>query len=433
MLLLHISDIHFRRDEIGNPMDPNNHLRNELKRDAEEMCNRLGKVPDAIVISGDIAFAAHADEYAFALSWLEKLAIACGTTSECIFVIPGNHDVVRSMASRPMVQALHHQIKTSGPLFVDGVLRSILQDSDSSRTLYGPLDQFNLFAGQFFCDVSAPMSTIATRSLKLNDGSTLKLMGLNSALVSSQTDELGSLFVDPACLQISRERGVECVVLCHHPFSWLGQGEALKSHLNDVARLQLFGHEHTNRIEMQRDTVRIAASAAHPDRTEHGWEPGYNLIELEVVNNGPERKLRIEAHVRIWQTNPGQFRAKMDREKDVWKTDIELDAWSPPPVEATTTKLFESVSTNVDPAEHEAKVLQASGSDPMDNLRSIGVRFFKLTLSQKSEIAGKLKLFEEEDLNQPDFVRFRRVFERARDRGLIEELNSEVNSFIAKK
>lgn len=433
MLLLHISDIHFRRDEIGNPMDPNNHLRNELKRDAEEMCSRLGKVPDAIVVSGDIAFAAHADEYAFALTWLEKLAIACGTTSECIFVIPGNHDVVRSMASRPMVQALHHQIKSTDPLFVDGVLRSILQDSDSSRTLYAPLDQFNLFAGQFFCDVSAPMSTIATRSLKLNDGSTLKLMGLNSALVSSQTDKPGSLFVDPACLQIPRERGVEYVVLCHHPFSWLGQGEALKGHLNDVARLQLFGHEHTNRIEMQRDTVRIAASAAHPDRTEHGWEPGYNLVELNVVNNGAERKLKIEAHVRIWQTNPGQFRAKMDRDRYVWKHDIELDAWTPPLVESKTTDLFEAVSTYVDPAEHDAKIVQASGGDPMDNLRSIGVRFFKLTLSQKSEIAGKLGLFEEEDLNQPDFVRFRRVFERARDRNLIAELDAEVNFFIAKK
>jgi len=433
MLLLHISDIHFRRDEIGNPMDPNNHLRNELKRDAEEMCVRLGKAPDAIVVSGDIAFAAHADEYAFALSWLEKLAVACGTTSECIFVIPGNHDVVRSLASRPMVRALHHQIKTSDPLFVDGVLRSILQDSDSSRTLYGPLDQFNLFAGQFFCDISAPMNTIATRSLKLNDGSTLKLMGLNSALVSSQADEPGSLFVDPACLQIPRERGVEYVVLCHHPFSWLSQGEALKGHLNDVARLQLFGHEHTNRIELQRDTIRIAASAAHPDRTEHGWEPGYNLIELQVVNNGAERKLNIEAHVRIWQTNPGQFRAKMDRDKSVWKHDIELDAWAPPPVEPATKELPEAASIYINPAELNSKVAQASGSDPMDNLRSIGVRFFKLTLSQKSEIAGKLGLFEDEDLNQPDFVRFRRVFERARDRDLIDELNSEVNFFTTKK
>lgn len=428
MLLLHISDIHFRREEIGNPMDPNNHLRNELKRDAEEMCQRLGKVPDAILVSGDIAFAAHADEYAFALSWLEKLAIACGTTSESIFVIPGNHDVVRSMASKPMVQALHQQIKSANPILLDNVLRGILQDLDSSRALYAPLDQFNLFAGQFFCDVSAPMRTIASRSLKLNDGSTLKLTGFNSALVSSQADEIGDLFVDPACFQITRERGVEHVILCHHPFTWLRQGEVLKGHLNDVARVQLFGHEHTSRIELQRDTVRIAASAAHPDRTEHGWEPGYNLIDLEVVTNGSERKLQIEAHVRIWQSNPGQFRAKMDRARDVFKHEIELDAWTALPVETVSSVTFEADSSHGEAAEHKMRVTQDLGNDPMDTLRSIGVRFFKLTLSQKSAIAGKLGLLEDEDINQPDFERFRRVFERARDRNLVAELDSEVNS-----
>ena len=67
-------------------MDPNIRLRNELILDAEQMCKRLEKVPSAILISGDIAFAAHAEEYAFALSWLEKLAEGCGTTIESVFV-----------------------------------------------------------------------------------------------------------------------------------------------------------------------------------------------------------------------------------------------------------------------------------------------------------------------------------------------------------
>ncbi|MGZ8236509.1 MAG: metallophosphoesterase family protein [Methylobacter sp.] len=113
MLLLHLSDIHFRREEVGTPLDPNNHLRNELLLDAEQMCKHLKKVPIAILISGDIAFAAHADEYAFALTWLEKLAVSCGTTIESVFVVPGNHDVVRSMASRPSVQAYHRDIKSA--------------------------------------------------------------------------------------------------------------------------------------------------------------------------------------------------------------------------------------------------------------------------------------------------------------------------------
>jgi 3',5'-cyclic AMP phosphodiesterase CpdA len=426
MLLLHLSDIHFRKEEIETPLDPNNHLRNELLLDAQRICKRLKKPPSAILISGDVAFAAHPEEYEFALVWLEKLVVSCGTTMESVFVVPGNHDVVRSMASRPSVQAYHQAIKSANSVSLDGVLRGLLTDPDASRTLYAPLDKFNLFAGQFFCDVSAPMRTIATKDLKLNDGSVLRLTGLNSAFVSSQADKLGDLFVDPACFQVPRERGVEHVAICHHPFNWLRNGDALRDHLNDVARIQLFGHDHTNRIELNRDSIRISASAAHPDRTEHGWEPGYNLIELEVINSGSERELRIRAHVRIWQSRPGQFIAKMDGEKDIWMHKISLDGWTALPAKATV----EAVSEVSDISEAALPTIepQVARSDPMDRLRNISVRFFKLTFSQKSAIAGKLELLEDEDLNQPDFERYRRVFLRARDRGLIEALDQEVSA-----
>jgi hypothetical protein len=343
-----------------------------------------------------------------------------------VFVVPGNHDIDRSMASKPSVQAYHRDIKATTSISLDGILRGLLIDPDASRVLFAPLDQYNLFAGQFFCDVSAPMRTIAKRDLKLNDGSVLRLTGLNSTFVSSQADELNDLFVDPACCQITRERGVEHVAICHHPFTWLRNGDTLKDHLNDVARIQLFGHDHTSRIELNRDSVRISASAAHPNRTEHGWEPGYNLIELEVVNTGIERELSIAAHVRIWQSNPGQFRPKMDGDKDTFRHKINLEVWSALPVE--TVDAIDTVGPNLSESALLPLEQQTAGSDPMDTLRNISIRFFKLTLSQKSAIAGKLGLFEEEDLNQPDFERFRRVFERARDRSLIEALNEEVNA-----
>ncbi|ANK01090.1 hypothetical protein ADP73_05720 [Serratia plymuthica] len=64
----------------------------------------------------------------------------------------------------------------------------------------------------------------------------------------------------------------------------------------------------------------------------------------------------------------------------------------------------------------------------MDNLRNVSIKFYKLTLSQKSAIAGKLGLIEEEDRDQPDFERFRRVFIRARDRGMIEVLEKEIRA-----
>ena len=160
----------------------------------------------------------------------------------------------------------------------------------------------------------------------------------------------------------------------------------MKDHLNDVARIQLFGHDHTNRIELNRDSIQISASAAHPDRIEHGWEPGYNLIELEVINTGPERELRIDAHVRIWQSRPGQFRPKMDGNKDVFQHKISLNGWAALPVEAALAGI------PIEPLISESAHMSAEPQTPeasMDTLRNISVRFFKLTLSQKSAIAQK--------------------------------------------
>ncbi len=278
MLLLHLSDIHFRREVVGTALDPDMHVRNEILRDVEQMCAKLGPV-DAILVSGDIGFAGHSDEYKFAANWLEReLCRICACKFSNIFTCPGNHDVVRATASRQLIQALHNQIKAAGDLVIDSTLSGLLRNKETARLLYEPLDAYNLFAGQFFCDLLPPNRTVAKRDLTLNDGSTLRLWGLNSAFVSSSADKPRDLFVDPACYQIMKTPGVENLVMCHHPYHWLRTGQVLKGFLDDVARIQLFGHEHRNRIEMGRDCIRLAAAAVHPDRTEPGWEPGYNLM-----------------------------------------------------------------------------------------------------------------------------------------------------------
>jgi len=431
-LLLHLSDIHFRREEVGSALDPNRHLRNELLLDAEQMCLKLGIAPSAVLLSGDVAFAGHPDEYAFALTWLEELCKHCQTTPASVFVIPGNHDVVRSITARPVIHSLHRSIKESSDISLDATLRGLLTDPESSRLLYESITDYNLFAGQFFCDLLPPERTIATRDLTLNDGSILRMSGLNSTFVSSSADQRGQLFFDPACLQLTRARGVEHLVMCHHPCSWLRLGESLQDHLNDIARIHLFGHEHTNRIEIGRDRVCIAASAAHPERTEHGWEPGYNLIELEVLGTEIERYLQVRIHVRVWQQRPGQFHAKRDRSSDVFEQNIKLDSWVPPtPSVNRATAAVPSTERATVGEDHPSS--EPARSELMDSLRDISIRFFKLTLSQKSAIAGKLNLISDEDLNLPGFERFRRVFLRARERGLVEELDSEVHAALAQR
>ena len=249
-----------------------------------------------------------------------------------------------------------------------------------------------------------PDRTRAFRDVYLNDGSILRLWGINSCFVSGSSDREGSLFVDTASLQITREAGVENLVMAHHHLSWLRQKQAFEDHLNDVARIQVFGHVHTNRIARDRNWIRLTASAANPDRREYGWDPGYNLVELHVERTGAERLMRTRAHVRVWQEAPGAFVAKMDRGGvNVFEHSVQLDPWEDG-----------HVAVEVEPASIEASLDVPSPTAPepgvMTRLREIGVRFYQLSFSQKSEIAGRLKLLEEEDMNQPDFERFRRIF-----------------------
>ena len=79
--------------------------------DAASFCERLRKKPDIIVIAGDLAFVGGEAEYKFATAWLEKLCIRCGLTLSRAFVIPENHDVVRSTAKQTLVHVLHKEIR----------------------------------------------------------------------------------------------------------------------------------------------------------------------------------------------------------------------------------------------------------------------------------------------------------------------------------
>ncbi len=64
----------------------------------------------------------------------------------------------------------------------------------------------------------------------------------------------------------------------------------------------------------------------------------------------------------------------------------------------------------------------------MEMMRDVGLKFYSLSFSKKSEIAGRLDLLEEEDMGQPDFERFRRVFIRAHERGKLAELAAAVRA-----
>ena len=293
MLLLHISDIHFKQTEVGQPDDPNRALRNDMIRDVRRMRARIGRPADGILLSGDIAFAGKAAEYDYAYAWLEnELCPAAGCSIEDVFIIPGNHDVDRAAEIGPAQIAARASLRLIAASDADAEYRKWMRDRTSANVIFGPIENYNRFAAKFLCALrpyldgdkpskergeDLPARPFARRDLRLNDRSTLRLWGFNTILISGADDAEGLMLVDPAASQIEAEDGVAHLVMCHHPFGWLKNRRALEDRLNAVAKIQLFGHEHTRRVDEGRRYLRIRAGALQPDRDDPEWKPGYKL------------------------------------------------------------------------------------------------------------------------------------------------------------
>lgn len=415
MLLLHLSDIHFKASDLGHVMDHNQHLRNELEKDITQMFTRLGAAPDVIIMTGDIAFAGSKAEYAFASEWLKQLCEKIGAEYKNTIVVPGNHDISRAVSRTEVVQALHKRIKSTPTDGLYGVVKGLLDATESAEILYRSLADYNEFAAQFLCNLYPPDRTTTQRDLFLNDGSTLRITGLNSSFVSSEYDKELDLFVDHAYNRIIEESGIVNMVVCHHPYSWLRNGVILQRHLKNVAKIQLFGHEHTQRYEMNRDWILASASAMQPDQRSPDWDPGYNIMEILVEGHGDERKLAVTTHVRIWQENPTRFVPKFDKQNDYFLHKIDLGYWMPKAV-FQEPQINESNSAKSTPLEEPA----------MASLREVAISFSQLTISDKTRIAKTLGLLLADDNEYPEIERFTRILKRAKDQNLLEQLRSEI-------
>lgn len=89
MLLLNVSDIHFKYPRCVRGTDPDKPFRTQVIFDVRDMRESLGDV-GAILVTGDIAATGIKEEYDAAYEWLMKLAAESGCRESRIYVVPGN-------------------------------------------------------------------------------------------------------------------------------------------------------------------------------------------------------------------------------------------------------------------------------------------------------------------------------------------------------
>ncbi len=230
-----------------------------------------------------------------------------------------------------------------------------------------------------------------------------------------------------------REEGVVHTVLCHHPPQWFWDQDSSEEALNAHARIQLFGHKHSQRLDLVNSNVRLSAGAMHPNRLESGWQPRYNVVIASVSGQGDSRVLDVVAWPRVW--NPTQRRFAPDFDPEGFPSrrfPLPVDAWKGPsarraepeaavPVQAQAPGPTSASTTTVHPLEGRA----------LDPARKLVYRFLNLPYHTRVSIANNLGIWRDEEKDLPSVEAFRRCFVRAKQLGVLERLSEEVERQFA--
>lgn len=416
--LLHLSDIHFSKNDSGDVYDLDADLRNEIERDAAELITRVG-TPTAIVLTGDVAYSGKRVEYDMADEWLERLCSALNVPREQVFVVPGNHDVDRTIInSDPLIADVHKLVRLSDRKTLDTTVKRYFTLSPAAApALFAPLAQYNDFALKYQCAVT-PEMPFWEHSIQMNDGSLLRVRGMNSTLISDSDDDDGANRLVLGLFQATcpNSDGVTYLTLCHHPPDWLLDGEQIDDMLAARAKIQLFGHKHKLKVKRLDDSVRVTAGAAHPNRREPNWLPRYNYLVLEVLGSGSERSLRVEVFARVWNDSVMRFVAdQVQPNEESRRLEFPLPSWSAPEVMSADRLEADLTLAPVQaPIEEEAIAV--------DPERRLIYTFYSLPFHRRIALAQQLDLITDEDRNLSEEALFPRLFRRAADKGILKDL-----------
>jgi hypothetical protein len=430
LVFLHLSDIHFQRGS-GGRYDIDNDLRNELLLDVGHRPNELADV-QGVLVSGDIAFSGAPAEYAHAKDFLRELTDRIGIEATLVWCVPGNHDVNQScVTANPLLSSIHFTWRNAELAALDSTIQTYMEHPLSSQMLLEPITEYNKFAAAYASSMSANKPTWR-RDFFLNDGSCLRLNGLNSTIISDDSDDEGGLVLGQ--FQVPRrEVGVTHVIMCHHPPDrWL-DAASVEDGLNARAHVQLFGHKHLPRFDKINNTLRISAGAVHPDRRVPRWRPCFNWLSMCAADTGNHRELCVDIYPHVWDDTDRKFIADTNscHGRTCRQFHLELESMR------CDTKSLVSVtdSIQIDDATGVAnpQPTEDTGNVAMDRERTLTYQFFLLPHVVRLQIATSLGLVKDEDEGLPDYELFGRVLKRAADAHILDQLWDEVEKKHGRK
>jgi len=424
--LLHLSDIHFGDDKNPN-FDLDCDIRNELERTLKETLADHVNVK-GLLISGDIAYRASVDEYENASAWLKKIAKMIGIKPWDIWCVPGNHDVnLEILKSNPILNSLRDSLRQSNDGEIDNKFKELLYDDRAAVSLLEPFENYNSFAGEFGCQFTKEVPWI-DGEIELNDGSSLKIRGINSSITSDLQDcpNNRKLVVSYFDVNLKRDSGVIWLTLCHHPLSWVKREKELGGYLSSRAVLQVYGHEHEHLVQKVDNTLMIRSGAVHPHRKEKEWNPRFNWLKLKVKNE-PSRKLEVRAYPLKYAKERTRFEPDYHFcDGNTYKDyDLELESWTNPKAERSSGDTQQTKEPLVDVKEKVSPVVKY-------NNKEMAYKLLQIPLGKRYAIASCLELVQDEDDGTDSSVQIVNWIKRAEQEGKSEGLFNKIEEAYKK-
>ena len=307
---LHISDLHFQKSQIYN----SNIVIKSLLEDIEERIKEDSLQPDFIIISGDISNKGLPEEYLLARQFLDSLREITSTPKENIFIVPGNHDVNRTV--NPIIfDGLKSQLNDR-----DSVNRFISSDTELNSVLLR-FNNYHKFMEQYMGENNYLITNtlLFTKIIRLSDCN-LAILGLNSAWMSVEQEEQGKLLLGEKQIRDALEETNKAdfkIAVMHHPSEWLkgfdrSTAEAL---LQRECDLILQGHMHhpgfSLNITPDSEAIIISAGACYETRD---YPNSYNFVKIDLETNRGTLYLRTYSSERdgFWTKDVRSYRNVKD-------------------------------------------------------------------------------------------------------------------------
>jgi hypothetical protein len=170
---------------------------------------------------------------------------------------------------------------------------------------------------------------------------------------------------------------------------------------------------HERDVDVEPHRLHFKAGALSPNRHQGDFEPGFNIVTLNVVEGASNQfKLEVVAEVWAWQKDPGRFRLHQNREgHDRWEHSIALKS-----IPAGATPM-NSTDRPPPPMPRET-----GGAGPSIQL------FWRLSGAAKARVATSMGLLTEDERRLPERYRYTNIFSRATERGKLDELIAAIHS-----